>query len=74
MDAYTETPIIIADAANHFIGTVHLTNLLPGTSYEYKIKINLNTKKKTAHEIFADIIISHNETIAGEGLAKNFHY
>lgn len=41
---------------------------------EYKIKINLNTKKKTAHEIFADIIISHNETIAGEGLAKNFHY
>lgn len=41
---------------------------------EYKIKINLNTKKKFAHEIFANIIISHKESLAGEWIAKNFHY
>jgi len=39
VDPFTESPIIIADAANHFIGTVHLTNLTPGTTYEYKVRI-----------------------------------
>ena len=41
---------------------------------EYKIKINVNTKKKFAHEVFANIIISHKGSLAGEWIAKNFHY
>jgi len=41
---------------------------------EYKIKINLNTKKKIAHEIFANIIISHKESVTWEVITKDFHY
>ena len=40
----------------------------------YKIKINLNTKKKFPHEIFANIIISHNESLAWEWISRDFHY
>jgi preprotein translocase subunit SecA len=42
--------------------------------WDYKIKINLNTKKKFAHEVFANIIISHREAITWEWIAKDFHY
>jgi preprotein translocase subunit SecA len=41
---------------------------------EYKIKINLNTKKKFSHEVFANIMISHKESVAWEWIARNFHY
>ena len=41
--------------------------------WEYKIKINLNTKKKFPHESFGEIIISSGEW-SSEGIAKDFHY
>ena len=42
--------------------------------WEYTIKINLNTKKKFAHEIFCEIIISSTNNLANETIIKDFHY
>lgn len=41
--------------------------------WEYKIKINLNTKKKFPHQAFAEIVISSKESWS-EGISKDFHY
>ena len=41
---------------------------------EYRLKINLNTRKKFPTDIFATIIIKHNDAVLGETIAKDFHY
>ncbi len=42
--------------------------------WEYTIKINLNTKKKFSHEIYAEIIIAHKDSQREDGIARDFHY
>jgi len=39
IDSFQESAPVIADASNHFMVTIHLVNLIPGTNYEYKVKI-----------------------------------
>ncbi len=38
-DSFQESAPVIADASNHFMVAIHLINLVPGTNYEYKVKI-----------------------------------
>lgn len=38
-EEYTESMPAIADAQSNFIVTIHLVNLKPGTTYEYKVKV-----------------------------------
>jgi alkaline phosphatase D len=38
-DSFQESAPVIADASNHFMVSIHLINLVPGTNYEYKVKI-----------------------------------
>lgn len=42
--------------------------------WEYKIKINLNTKKKFNHEVYGEITISHQEANPIDILVKNIYY
>lgn len=41
---------------------------------DYKIRILLNTKKKFAYEVYADIIISHKDASLSNTVERSFHY